>query len=148
MSGSLSLPPISISYNYSHSNVAYFGSGGAPNNHPWVFGGVFGYTDVDNVHTFVQNYAANNQSPGTNQSGGFFAEDNSFTTAQVIDSTLNFCDITSFAEPNTVYGSVSLSATQYPTSKTSTQLKAINTFVGWDFTNTWAIDSTKKGFRI
>jgi len=141
--GSLSLPPITISYNYSHSNVADFGSGGAPNNHPWGFGGIFGYTDVENVHTFIQNYAANNQSLGTNQSGGFFAEDNSSITAQVIDSTTNFCDITSFAEPNTVYGSVRYSASQYPSAKTSAQLKDINTFIGWDFTNTWSIDSTK-----
>lgn len=141
--GSLSLPPITIRYNYSHSNIADFGSGGAPNNHPWGFGGIFGYTDVENVHTFIQNYAANNQSFGTNQSGGFFAQDNSTITAQVIDSTTNFCDITSFAEPNTVYGSVRYSASQYPSAKTSVQLKDINTFIGWDFINTWAVDSTK-----
>jgi hypothetical protein len=72
----------------------------------------------------------------------FFYEDNSLTTAQLIDSTYNFCDITSFAEPNTVYGSVRLTTTQYPAPKTSTQLKDINTFIGWDFTNTWSIDST------
>jgi len=141
--GSLSLPPLTISYNFSHSNVADFGSGGAPNNHPWGFGGIFGYTDVENVHTFIQNYAANNQSFGANQSGGFFAQDNSTISAQVIDSTTNFCDVTSFAEPNTVYGSVRLSASQYPAPRTSAQLKDINTFIGWDFTNTWSIDSTQ-----
>lgn len=141
--GEISSPASLFRYNYSHSNKADFGNGGAPNNHPWGFGGIFGYTTVNNIHTFVQNYAANNECLGTNQSGGFFAEDNSSTTAQVIDSTLNFCDITSFAEPNTVYGSVRYSAAQYPSAKTSAQLKDINTFIGWDFTNTWAIDSTK-----
>lgn len=141
--GDISTPSASFSYNYSHSNKADFGNGGAPNNHPWGFGGIFGYTTVNNIHTFQENYAANNECLGANQSGGFYSEDNSTTTAQVIDSTLNFCDITSFAEPNTVYGSVRLTASQYPSAKTSTELKDINTFIGWDFTNTWSIDSTK-----
>lgn len=141
--GAISSPASSFRYNYSHSNVADFGNGGAPNNHPWGFGGIFGYTTINNIHTFQENYAANNECLGANQSGSFYSEDNSTTTAQVIDSTLNFCDITSFTEPNTVYGSVRYVASQYPTPKTSAQLKDINTFIGWDFTNTWAIDSTK-----
>ncbi|HRN70320.1 MAG TPA: hypothetical protein PLS49_03975 [Candidatus Woesebacteria bacterium] len=141
--GEISSPASLFRYNYSHSNKADFGSGGAPNNHPWGFGGIFGYTTVNNIHTFVQNYAANNECLGANQSGGFYSEDNSSTTAQVIDSTLNFCDITSFTEPNTVYGSVRYSASQYPSAKTIAQLKDINTFIGWDFINTWLIDSTK-----
>ena len=141
--GAISTPSASFNYNYSHSNKADFGNGGAPNNHPWGFGGIFGYTGANNIHTFQQNYAANNECLGANQSGGFYSEDNSTTTAQVIDSTLNFCDITSFAEPNTVYGSVRYVASQYPLAKTSAQLKDINTFVGWDFINTWSIDSTK-----
>ena len=115
--GEISSPASLFSYNYSHSNIADFGNGGAPNNHPWGFGGIFGYTTVNNIHTFQQNYAANNECLGANQSGGFYSEDNSTTTAQVIDSTLNFCDITSFAEPNTVYGSVRYTASQYPISK-------------------------------
>jgi len=141
--GAISTPSASFNYNYSHSNKADFGNGGAPNNHPWGFGGIFGYTGANNVHTFIQNYAANNECLGANQSGGFYSEDNSITTAQSIDSTLNFCDITSFTEPNTVYGSVRYTASQYPSAKTSAQLKNINTFIGWDFTNTWTIDSTK-----
>ena len=141
--GEISSPASLFRYNYSHSNVADFGNGGAPNNHPWGFGGIFGYTTVNNIHTFQENYAANNECLGANQSGGFYSEDNSITTAQSIDSTLNFCDITSFTEPNTVYGSVRYTASQYPSAKTSAQLKDINTFTGWDFTNTWAIDSTK-----
>lgn len=132
-----------IRFNYSHSNKSDFGNGGAPNNFPWGFGGIFGYTITSNIHTFVQNYAANNECLGANQSGGFYSEDASYLTAQEIDSTLNFCDITSFTEPNTVYGSFYLPASQYPSAKTSAQLKDINTFIGWDFTNTWAIDSTK-----
>ena len=72
---------------------------------------------VNNIHTFQQNYAANNECLGANQSGGFYSEDNSTTTAQSIDSTLNFCDITSFTEPNTVYGSVRYTASQYPSAK-------------------------------
>lgn len=141
--GEISSPASLFRYNYSHSNKADFGSGGAPNNHPWGFGGIFGYTGTDNIHTFHQNYAANNQCFGLNQSGGFYAEDNSLNFALVIDSSYNFCDITSFTEPNTVYGSVRLTASQYPAPKTSAQLKDISTFIGWDFTNTWAIDSTK-----
>jgi len=141
--GEISSPASLFRYNYSHSNLADFGNGGAPNNHPWGFGGIFGYTSVNNIHTFQENYAANNVCLGANQSGGFYSEDNSTTTAQSIDSTLNFCDITSFTEPNTVYGSVRYVASQYPSAKTSAQLKDINTFVGWDFTNTWSIDSTK-----
>mgnify|MGYP000921123237 CR=1 FL=1 len=141
--GEISSPASLFRYNYSHSNLADFGNGGAPNNHPWGFGGIFGYTAINNIHTFQENYAANNECLGANQSGGFYSEDNSSTTAQVIDSTTNFCDITSFAEPNTVYGSVRYAASQYPSAKTSTQLKDINTFTGWDFINTWAIDSTK-----
>jgi hypothetical protein len=131
-----------FNYNYSHSNVADFGNGGSPNNHPWGWGGIFGYTGVNNIHTFHQNYAANNQCIGVNQSGGFYSEDNSSSTAQFIDSTYNFCDIISFTEPNSVYGSVRLVASQHPSPKTSSQLKDINTFIGWDFTNTWSIDST------
>ena len=141
--GAISSPASSFRYNYSHSNVADFGNGGSPNNNPWGWGGLFGYTVINNIHTFQENYAANNECLGANQSGGFYSEDNSSTSAQVIDSTLNFCDITSFAEPNTVYGSVRLAASQYPVAKTSVQLKDINTFIGWDFINTWAIDSTK-----
>ncbi len=140
--GEVSVPASTFNYNYSHSNVSDFGNGGLPNSYPWGWGGIFGYTGANNVHTFHQNYAANNQCFGVNQSAGFFMEDNSLTTAQLIDSTYNFCDITSFAEPNTVYGSVRLTTTQYPAPKTSTQLKDINTFIGWDFTNTWSIDST------
>ncbi len=143
--GVISSPGSTFRYNYSHSNVADFGNGGAPNNHPWGWGGIFGYTGTENIHTFHQNYAANNQCFGVNQSGGFYSEDNSLNFALVIDSTYNFCDITSFAEPNTVYGSVRLIATQHPAPKTSLQLKDINTYTGWDFTNTWAIDSTKNG---
>jgi len=138
--GDISSPSASFNYNYSHSNKADFGNGGAPNNYPWGFGGIFGYTGANNIHTFNQNYAANNECVGANQSGGFYSEDNSTTTAQVIDSTLNFCDISSFAEPNTVYGSVRYTASQYPSAKTSAQLKDINTFIGWDFINTWSID--------
>lgn len=141
--GEISSPASLFRYNYSHSNKADFGSGGAPNNHPWGFGGIFGYTTINNIHTFQENYAANNECLGANQSGGFYSEDNSTTTAQVIDSTTNFCDVTSFAEPNTVYGSARLSASQYPAPRTSAQLKDINTFIGWDFTNTWSIDSTQ-----
>jgi hypothetical protein len=141
--GIISSPGSTFRYNYSHSNVADFGNGGAPYNHPWGWGGIFGYAGTDNIHTFHQNYAANNQCFGVNQSGGFYTADNSTTTALIIDSTYNFCDITSFAEPNTVYGSVRLIASQHPAPKTSAQLKDINTFIGWDFTNTWAIDSTK-----
>jgi len=141
--GAIATPSATFNYNYSLSNVADFGNGGAPNNYPWGFGGIFGYTAANNIHTFNQNYAANNQCLGANQSGGFYSEDNSTTTAQAIDSTLNLCDITSFTEPNTVYGSVRYTASQYPSAKTSTQLKDINTFIGWDFTNTWSIDSTK-----
>jgi hypothetical protein len=141
--GAISSPASSFRYNYSHSNVADFGNGGAPNNHPWGFGGIFGYTAINNIHTFQENYAANNECLGANQSGGFYSEDNSSTTAQVIDSTYNFCDITSYTEPNTVYGSVRYSASQYPSAKTSLQLKDVSTFTGWDFINTWAIDSTK-----
>lgn len=141
--GEISSPASLFRYNYSHSNKADFGNGGSPNNYPWGWGGIFGYTGVNNIHTFQQNYSANNECLGVNQSGGFFSEDNSSTTAQVIDSTLNFCDISSFTEPNTVYGSVRYSASKYPSAKTSAQLKDINTFVGWDFTNTWVIDSTK-----
>lgn len=141
--GIISSPASTFRYNYSHSNIADFGNGGAPYNHPWGWGGIFGYTATDNIHTFHQNYAANNQCFGVNQSGGFYSEDNSLNFALVIDSTYNFCDITSFAEPNTVYGSVRLIASQHPAPKTSSQLKDINTYTGWDFTNTWAIDSTK-----
>jgi hypothetical protein len=141
--GDISSPSSSFNYNYSHSNKADFGNGGAPNNYPWGFGGIFGYTGANNIHSFNQNYAANNECLGANQSGGFYSEDNSTTTAQSIDSTLNFCDITSFAEPNTVYGSVRYTASQYPSAKTSALLKDINTFIGWDFTNTWSIDSTQ-----
>ena len=141
--GEISTPASNIRYNFSHSNKADFGNGGSPNNFPWGWGGIFGYTSVGNIHTFEQNYAANNECLGSNQSGGFYSEDNSITTAQSIDSTLNFCDITSFTEPNTVYGSVRYAASQYPSAKTSKELKDINTFIGWDFTNTWAIDSTK-----
>jgi hypothetical protein len=141
--GIISSPASTFRYNYSHSNKADFGNGGSPNNFPWGWGGIFGYTSVNNIHTFQENYAANNECLGANQSGGFYSEDNSTTTAQAIDSTLNFCDITNFAEPNTVYGSVRYSASQYPAPRTSAQLKVINTFIGWDFTNTWAIDSTK-----
>lgn len=141
--GIISSPASTFRYNYSHSNVADFGNGGAPNNHPWGWGGIFGYAGTDNIHTFHQNYAANNQCFSVNQSGGFYSEDNSLNFALVIDSTYNICDITSFAEPNTVYGSVRLIASQHPAPKTSAQLKDINTFIGWDFTNTWAIDSTK-----
>ncbi|MCC7050887.1 MAG: hypothetical protein IT239_03810 [Bacteroidia bacterium] len=141
--GEISTPASIIQYNYSHSNKADFGNGGSPNNFPWGWGGIFGYTGANNIHTFQQNYAANNVCLGANQSGGFFSEDNSLTTAQSFDSTLNFCDITSFTEPNTVYGSVRYTASQYPSAKTSAQLKDVNTFIGWDFTNTWSIDSTK-----
>jgi len=141
--GEVSSSASTFRYNYSHSNKADFGNGGSPNNFPWGWGGIFGYTYANNIHTFQQNYAANNECLGTNQSGGLFAEDNSTTTGQVFDSTLNFCDITSFAKPNTVYGSVRYAASQYPSAKTSAQLKDINTFTGWDFTNIWSIDSTK-----
>ena len=141
--GDVSSPASTFRYNYSHSNKSDFGNGGSPNNFPWGWGGIFGNTNSNNIHTYQQNYAANNQCLGANQSGGFYSEDNSTTTAQVIDSTLNFCDITSFAEPNTVYGSVRLTASQHPAPRTSEQLKDINTFIGWDFTNTWSIDSTK-----
>jgi|GEM_PF-6910412 len=58
--GDISTPSASFNYNYSHSNKADFGNGGAPNNYPWVFGGIFGYTGANNIHLFNQNYAANN----------------------------------------------------------------------------------------
>ena len=144
MIGKLDAQSYSIKYNYSHSNKADFGNGGAPNSFPWGWGGIFGFTSTaGNIHTFEQNYAANNECLGNNQSGAFFSEDFNYIYAQEFDSTLNFCDVTSFPKPNTVHGSYWRMASQYPSAKTSSQLKDINTFIGWDFTNTWLIDALK-----
>ncbi len=106
--GKLDAQSYSIKYNYSHSNKADFGNGGAPNSFPWGWGGIFGFTSTaGNIHTFEQNYAANNECLGAKSKWWIFLRRYSITsTAQEIDSTLNFCDITSFPEPNTVYGSV------------------------------------------
>ena len=107
-----------VKYNYSHSNKADFGNGGVTNSLPWCWGGIFSFiSTAGNIYKFEQNYAANNECLGNNQSSAFFLKVCKYIYTQEFDNILNFCEVISFPKPNTVHGSYWLTASQNPSYK-------------------------------
>lgn len=136
----------SLSFNYVRDCTSDFGTGGAPNNFPWGWGGITGIISTTlNTNTFHQNYVANCEALGVSQNGGWFYEDNNTTTSQSVDSNYNFCDITSYAEPDTKIGSSRLNnQAELPAARTLVQLQDTSTYIdkGWDFDAVWGWIST------